>query len=80
MSTRLDGVKTVDTGLCKVVYGSAAEGYVDRSQAQTYAECLAYLKAHRDELADVDSDPHYTPGLDIMSVDTGRLMSWGWTD
>lgn len=51
-------------------------GFKDVTPPMAYAACVEYLKAHIDEVAVADADPHYTDTLDIMNVDTGRLMSY----
>lgn len=61
--------------MCKVVYGCCAEGFKDVTQPMSYESCVQYLKDHIDEVS-VEGDPHYTYSLDIMNVESGRLMSF----
>jgi hypothetical protein len=67
---------TIAPPLCKVVYGCGANGFKDVTEPMPYERCVEYIAAHAQLLSSTDSDPHYTPSLDIMSVETGRLMSW----
>jgi hypothetical protein len=61
---------------CKVVFGSCASGFKDVTGPLTYRECVSYLKAHIEQVAHSDEDAHYTDSLDIMNVQSGRLMSY----
>ena len=62
--------------LCKVVYGCCAEGFKDITSPMSYEACVDYLKAHIEQVSLEADDPHYTPSLDIISVESGRLMSY----
>lgn len=61
--------------LCKVVYGSCANGFTDITPLIPYDDCVVYLKAHMSDCHFDSDDPHYTGSLDIMA-DNGRLMSF----
>ena len=61
---------------CKVVYGSTATGFKDVTEPMPYEKCVEYLTRHANRIADFTDDPHYADGLDIINVETGRLMSW----
>lgn len=60
---------------CKVVYGSCASGFTDVTGPMTHKECVQYLRNNPDRLAPMSADPHYAPGLDIINIETGRLIN-----
>lgn len=51
-------------------------GFKTVANYATYEECLTYLRANKDQIADAREDPHYVESLDIIDEETGRLMSW----
>lgn len=57
-----------DTAVVLMLDGSNVRGVVAEG---TYDECLDFLRRRSDLVREGD-----TPGLDLMSLRTGRLLSW----